>query len=186
VIDNGSNHPEEAADWIAAIAANRERESFILLFRVYAPRVKGYLLRQRVGDAQAEELTQETFLAVWRKAEQFNPLRASPSAWIYTIARNLWIDVLRRERHPDDGRAAPPLETQLTPEEALRVAEGEERLRAALVTLPVEQSDVLRLSFFDEQTHAEIAEFLGLPLGTVKSRIRLAMAHLRRALEDLA
>ena len=133
----------------------------------------------------AEELSQDTLLTVWRKASQFDALRASASAWIYTIARNLWIDGLRRERHPHDGRIDEPAESQLTPEEELRTREGQLRLRTVLKALPEEQAQVLRLAFFEEQTHAQIAEHLGLPLGTVKSRIRLATGHLRRALEDL-
>jgi RNA polymerase sigma-70 factor (ECF subfamily) len=111
-------------------------------------------------------------------------VRASPSAWVYTIARNLWIDAFRHERQPDDGCVAEAPGPQLTPEELLKVADGEERLRAAMRILPPEQAEVLHLSFFEEQTHAQIADTLRLPVGTVKSRIRLATAHLRRTLED--
>lgn len=185
VTDRAPQASDDATAWVVAIAERRCRASFILLFTHYAPRVKGYLLRRGAPEAQAEELAQEALLSVWRRADQFDPSRASASAWIFTIARNLWIDAIRHDRHPDDGRLEPPLERERTPEDLLRMIESTQRLRRALAALPAEQATVLRLSFFEEQTHAEIALNLSLPLGTVKSRIRLATTQLRRALEDL-
>lgn len=170
--------------WIVAIAEDRDRGSFAALFRSFAPKIKTYLIRHGMSPAIAEELTQETFLNVWRKADQFDPQRASASAWIYTIARNLRVDYLRREHHPDDRPADNDLDQPSTPEEELRSKQGEMRLQAAMGTLSVEQSTVLRLSFFEEKTHPEIAAHLGLPLGTVKSRIRLAAAYLRSLLDE--
>ncbi|WP_293376678.1 sigma-70 family RNA polymerase sigma factor [Phenylobacterium sp.] len=177
--------PADAAIWIVAIARDADRASFGALFTIFAPKVKGYLVRRGVIPQTAEELTQDVFLAVWRKADQFDPLRASASAWIYTIARNMSVDALRRERQPADVRVDEPGNGQVTPEEEFRAAQGNDRLRAAIDNLPEDQAYVLRLAFFDDLTHAEIAELLGLPLGTVKSRIRLATAHLRSALDGL-
>ena len=177
--------PGQPADWIAAIGRERDRSCFVTLFTSFAPRVKAYLLRHGVDEQMADELTQDVFVVIWRKAHLFDPRRASASAWIHTIARNLWIDAVRHDRHVDDGRIAVP-EVEPTPEEQLKLAEGEARLRAALDSLPEHQAEVLRLSFFEEQTHPQIAERLGVPLGTVKSRIRLATAHLRGSLQDLA
>lgn len=171
------------ADLIVAIATCRDRTSFIQLFSQFAPKVKSHLLRHGVVEQTAEELAQETLLAVWRKADQFDPSRATAAAWIFTIARNLRVDVLRRERRPDDGRIDEVLAEQPTPEQELKTSQGAKRVRAAIEGLPPEQAQVLRLAFFDELTHPEIAMNLGLPLGTVKSRIRLATTHLRRALE---
>jgi RNA polymerase sigma-70 factor, ECF subfamily len=171
--------------WILAIAKDRDRASFIALYRSFAPRVKGYLMRHSMRVQLAEELTQETFLTVWRKAEQFDPQRASAAAWIYTIARNLHVDVVRRERHSRAAYISEWVSAPATPEEDLKVLEGEKRIHAALEALPTEQATVLRMAFFQNQTHVEIANALGLPLGTVKSRIRLASAHLRSALDDL-
>ena len=176
---------DSTAAWIVAIAQDRDRESFIALFTAFAPKVKAYLMRQRVTDQTAEELTQEVFLAIWRKAHQFDPDRATASAWIYTITRNRRVDHLRRERHPDDGRIDIPPDAQLTPEDMIKTQQWEERLRLAIRGLPREQAQVLQLSFFDDLTHPEIAEKLGVPLGTVKSRIRLATSHLRSALAGL-
>ena len=180
-----SDISDDAGAWITSIAQHRDRKSFIALFNVFAPKVKAYLLRQRVTAPTAEELTQDVFLTIWRKADQFDPARASASAWIYTITRNRRVDHLRRHRRPDDGRIDEPPELQLNPEEMVKVQQWEERLGRAISGLPIEQAEVLQLSFFDDLTHPEIAEKLLLPLGTVKSRIRLATAHLRSALAGL-
>lgn len=177
---------DEPAEWIASIAERQDRTSFVSLFSCYAPKVKGYLLRHGVSEPVAEELAQETLLAVWRKANQFDPRRASAAAWIFTIARNRWVDVIRVEHRPGDGRIAEPPCIQPTPEDDLSKSELANRLRAALKTLPTEQAEILKLSYFEDHSHAEIAERLQLPLGTVKSRIRLANAYLRSTLDGCA
>jgi RNA polymerase sigma-70 factor (ECF subfamily) len=175
------------ADLIGAIAAQADRAAFADLFGHFAPRVKSYLLRLGAAPPLAEELAQETLLAVWRKAAAFDPAKAAPSTWIFTIARNLRIDAARRERRgepvedPSDTPDAEP-----TPDARLAAAQSEGRIRHALLKLPPEQAEVVRLSFFSDKPHSEIAEQLGLPLGTVKSRLRLAMARLRELLGDLA
>jgi RNA polymerase sigma-70 factor (ECF subfamily) len=177
---------DEPAAWIASIAENRDRSAFASLFLRFAPKIKSHLLRYGLADEVAEELAQETLFAIWRKADQFDPHRASAVGWIYTIARNLRIDMLRREHRPDDGRMPEAPGDPETPEQQLKTTEGEQRVREAIERLPAEQAEVLRLSYFEEQSHAEIAERLALPLGTVKSRIRRAAANLRAALDDLA
>lgn len=175
----------EPAEWIAGIALRQDRNCFASLFTEYAPRVKGFLQRKGAGEQVAEELAQETLLTVWRKAGQFDPARASAAAWIFTIARNRHLDAVRRERHPSDHEVVECLQEPMTPEQVLESREGAERLRKALATLTENQAAVLRLSFFEEFTHAQIACQLGIPLGTVKSRIRLAATHLRSALDGL-
>jgi RNA polymerase sigma-70 factor (ECF subfamily) len=175
-----------AVGLIRAIAEHQDRDAFAALFNAYAPKVKAFLLRR--GATAAEELTQEVMLALWRKAPTFNPDRGPPDAWIFTVARNAWIDAARRDR----GR--PLLMHEFfadTPEpprgdRELEAAEAAERVSAALGALSAEQREVVRLSFFDDRPHAEISAQLGLPLGTVKSRLRLAMSRLRRLLDDLA
>jgi RNA polymerase sigma-70 factor (ECF subfamily) len=177
----------EPSAWIVDIAATRSRESFALLFARFAPRVKSYLLRLGARHDQAEELAQEALLTVWRKAAYYDPSRASASTWIFTIARNLRIDCIRRERHPEDLEHEPEMTPPAPPsaDEVVGAAEREQRVRVAIQTLSREQAEVVRLSFFHEKAHSEIAAALGLPLGTVKSRLRLAMARLRGQLEDL-
>ena len=98
----------EYANWIVAVAQDRDRGAFISLFNALAPQVKGYLIRQGATEQNADELTQEAFLAVWREADKYDPSRAAGSAWIYTIARNLLVYHFRREHHPDDGRIDVP------------------------------------------------------------------------------
>ena len=168
---------------IGRIAAAADREAFAELFRHFAPRVKSYALRLGASGHAAEELAQETMLSVWRKAARFDPARASASTWIFTIARNLRIDALRRER----PQPAPAEDVDPAPLADLVVsgAEHDVRVRRALRSLPPEQLEVIELSFFSDAPHAAIAERLGLPLGTVKSRLRLAMNRLRGLLEDL-
>jgi RNA polymerase sigma-70 factor (ECF subfamily) len=187
-VDDGARLDEdEPSAWIADIAERRSRESFALLFSRFAPRVKSYLLKLGARPELAEELAQETLLTVWRKAAYFDPNRASAATWIFTIARNLRIDALRRERHPEALENAPelaPVEAQ--PADAIVVAlQRLNRVREAMGDLSADQVEVVRLSFFEEKPHSEISEDLGLPLGTVKSRLRLAMARLRTRLEDL-
>jgi RNA polymerase sigma-70 factor (ECF subfamily) len=175
------------ADLIGQIAANADRTAFAALFGHFAPRVKSYMLRLGAEPSLAEELAQETLLAVWRKAAAFDRAKAAPSTWIFTIARNLRIDAARRSRRgdpapdPSDAPDAAP-----TPDAALAAAQSKGRVSQALTKLPPEQAAVVRLSFFSDKPHSEIAEELKLPLGTVKSRLRLAMSRLRELLGDLA
>lgn len=176
------------ADLIQSIAQRRDRQAFAALFAHFAPRVKAWMLRSGVNPTAAEELAQETMLSVWRKAHLFDPQRAGASTWIFTIARNLRIDAIRRERHPSDLMPDPTEEPD-APVQADRVmamSQQETRIRSALSLLPPEQAEVIRKAFFEDKVHAEIEQELGIPLGTVKSRLRLAMTRLRAALGDLA
>ncbi|GEO81973.1 sigma-70 family RNA polymerase sigma factor [Pararhodospirillum oryzae] len=166
---------------IQAIALHGDREAFAALFRHFAPRVKAYLRRHGAPEAQAEELAQETLLAVWRKAAQFDPARAGASTWIFTIARNLRIDQMRKEGRPaldpEDPLLVPPPPSGA--DSTVEAHEREEHLQKGLATLPAEQATVLQLAFYEDLSHTSIAERLNLPLGTVKSRLRLALAKMR-------
>jgi RNA polymerase sigma-70 factor (ECF subfamily) len=174
-------------DWsqcIVAIAQRRDRQQFAALFAHFGPRLKGFFLRLGVTQGVAEDLMQETMLVVWRKADRFDPARAGASTWIFTVARNLRIDLRRRERDPAklaefyDGVGEP------TPSDHLLTAERDGRIHQALTSLPADQAQVIRLSFFEDRPHSQIAEDLKIPLGTVKSRVRLAMMRLRALVEE--
>ena len=171
---------------IKAIAEQRDRDSFAVLFAHFAPRVKAWMMRAGSNAAAAEELAQETMLTVWQKAGLFEPGRASASTWIFTIARNQRIDALRRERHPStllpDPSEQPDAPAQA--DAALDVAEQEAHLRSALAMLPPEQAEVIRKAFFEDKVHSTVEKELGIPLGTVKSRLRLAILRLRGMLGD--
>lgn len=175
------------ADLLYRLARNGDVEAFRALFRTYAPRVKSYMLRQGADAATAEELAQETMLAVWRKAALYSDEKGSATTWIFTIARNLRIDRLRREVAwqplPEDNAEQPSADP--APDEELAERQRGERVRAVLALLPAEQTEVVTLAFIEGLSHSEIAARLGLPLGTVKSRMRLAYQKVRDALEDL-
>jgi RNA polymerase sigma-70 factor, ECF subfamily len=167
---------------LGQVAAHQDRAAFAALFVHFAPRIKAYLLRLGAPAAVAEELAQEALLSVWRKAHLFDPAKASAATWLFTIARNLRIDAIRRERRPElDPEDFMP-EPDADADAGLMLAENEGRLRIALKELPADQIQVVELSFFADKPHSQIAVELGIPLGTVKSRLRLAMARLKRAM----
>ncbi len=186
--DDPDPTPHDDADparLILAIASRADRAAFAALFMRFAPRVKAYLLRLGLDNATAEEHAQEALLIVWRKAAQFDPARASAAGWIFTIARNLRIDAARRAQRapPAPDPADEPLPEPAA--DAILAAEDRSaRVRVALAALPAEQADVIRLAFFDDRPHSDIERVLGIPLGTVKSRLRLAMSRLRGLLDE--
>ncbi|MDE3177291.1 MAG: sigma-70 family RNA polymerase sigma factor [Pseudomonadota bacterium] len=167
------------------VARERDRSSYARLFQYFAPRLIGFLARSGVSAADAEEIAQDTLATVWRKAALYDPAQAAVSTWIFTIARNLRIDLARRaaRRRGDDALGAPEIATVESAESATLTEERDAKVRAAMTRLSREQATVLRLSFFSEKPHAQIARELGIPLGTVKSRVRLAMAKIRPLLE---
>ena len=187
----GSVAPHEASgldELVLAVARRRSRAAFGQLFAHFAPRLKSYLMRRGTDPEQAEEVVQEVMLLVWRRAETFDPARATASTWVFTIARNQRIDRLRNERHPEFDPTDPafvpdPVEAA---DRTFEMVEDYARLRAAIDTLPREQADLLRLAYFDDKPHSLISSERGIPLGTVKSRLRLAMDRLRRLLKDEA
>ena len=179
--------PEELTSLIDAVAREQDRNAFARLFGYFAPRVKSFLMRSGLADFAAEEVTQEVMIAVWRKASYFDPGKAGASTWVFTIARNQRIDRLRRtQSRTTDHLLDPSDEPDMPPsgEDITITAEREEGVRKALATLPSEQATIVRLSFFAEKPHAEIARELGIPLGTVKSRVRLALNRLRALLDN--
>ena len=168
-----------------AIAANQSREAFSELFEFYAPRLKSYLLRLGTDDSLAEELTQEAMVTVWRKAGQYDRKQASVSTWVFRIARNRRIDAHRRSNKPNLEPSEPslrPPEIQ-TPEILTDRSQQQKIVRTALDQLPPEQYELLHAAFYEGLSHSEIAKKFSLPLGTVKSRIRLSFNRLRGALE---
>lgn len=186
--DNGRAVPRgDAGAWIVAIAARADRGAFASLFEFYAPRIKAMLMRSGASSDTAEDLAQETLLSVWRKAAQYDPQRASAAAWIFTIARNLRIDRLRQDQRAQLfalNEMVEPNESE-DPHDILDGSERQSRVRAALAELPEEQVRVVQLSFVEGRAHGDIARLLDLPLGTVKSRLRLAMNRLRHLLGEL-
>jgi RNA polymerase sigma-70 factor (ECF subfamily) len=179
--------PEELLALLKRVAEAQDKQAFASLFRFYAPRLKSFLLKQGFSDIESEDLIQETMLNLWRRANSFDAAKAGVSTWIFTIARNCGIDRRRRmvrviPAPVEDDNEEPDPDPSV--EEQLIVRENEAAIRAALNLLPAEQAAVIRMSFFAENPQAEIARSLGIPLGTVKSRVRLALQRLRQTMED--
>lgn len=173
------------ADLIESIAETANREAFKALFAHFAPRLKGYLMRLGASPGQAEEVAQEAMLTVWRKAALFDRKKAAASTWIFTIARNRRIDILRRQKFPEidaDDPTLVPDQPARPDDEVIGLREGE-TVRLALDKLSPEQRELVRLAFYNGWSHSKIAGETNLPLGTVKSRLRLAFARLRNELE---
>jgi len=188
--DSATELTEVAVDHnelIGRIARNSDRSAFVQLYEYFAPRLKSYLIGQRMSSEVADEVLQETLLTVWNKAGQFNRDKAAASTWIFSIARNKRIDRIRKDMKPD----LDPDEPSLHPYDFGNVDENilEKQRKAAVVTalaeLPQDQRIVIELSFMKGLSHSEISAQLDLPLGTVKSRIRLAFRHLRGELGDV-
>lgn len=175
------------ADLLQRIAQRRDTEAFRELYDLYGPRVKSYMIRQGANPDTADELAQETLLTVWRKASLYAAEKGSATTWIFTIARNLRIDRLRREvpwqELPEGHNETASDDT--APDEAASERERQVRVQAVLASLPPDQHSVVTLSYLDGLSHSEIAAKLNLPLGTVKSRMRLAYQKIREAVEDL-
>lgn len=170
---------------IEAVARDRDREAFATLFDHFAPRLKAWLMRSGAAPAAADDFAQDAMLTVWRKAEMFDPARARAATWIFTIARNRRIDALRKDARPLPGpeiRLAAPEPDR--PDDLFQTREDEDRVRTALRCLKPDQIEVIQMAFFQDLTHAEVAQSLSLPLGTVKSRIRNAMIKLRDLLDQ--
>lgn len=171
---------------LVQVASHQDKAAFAQLFTYFAPRVKSYVFKLGSNEAMAEELAQQTMLQVWRKATLFDPSKAAASTWIFRIARNLRLDHLRKERHFDyDDYDL----TVIEDERPSAVDHVEQNQYAALVQkamahLPPEQLEIVRLSFYDGLSHGDIAERLAMPLGTVKSRIRLAFKRIRDAVGE--
>jgi RNA polymerase sigma factor (sigma-70 family) len=183
-MDTTEVSPEAALEAdLRAVSEARDRVAFGRIFAFYGPRVKAYLRRLGAEDAAAEDLTQEVMLSIWRRAHQFDRSRAALSTWVYTIARNKRIDALRRERRPDfdleDPALVPDDDTAPRGDRHTEAEQSRRHVMHAVAQLPEEQAQLLRIFYFEEKPHSQIAEELGLPLGTVKSRLRLALAKLR-------
>lgn len=179
--DQAPRGPSHYNALLTEVGVNKNRAAFAELFDYFAPRIKFFLMKGGAAQDVADELAQETMITLWQKASSYDPARANASTWIFTIARNKRIDGLRKKIRPETEDSEAELIADTTPlaSEALSQQEELQVMQNALGMLPQEQSDLLYKSFFEDKTHADIAHETGLPLGTVKSRIRLALDKLR-------
>lgn len=177
---------ERFSDLLEAVATSQDRAAYGEIFGYYAPRVKSYLMRLGSDDAAAEEIAQDVMVTVWRKANLFDRSQASVSTWIFRIARNRRIDVFRRTKKPPLDPEEPLVlpAAAPAPEAGVEALDLEAQVRGAMSGLPEEQLQMIQLAFYEGLTHREISEKLNLPLGTVKSRIRLAFQRMKGRLDD--
>lgn len=177
---------QSLAEWMRRLAEDQDRDAFAALFEYFAPRIKAYMMRSGSDDVSAEEFAQEAMLMVWRRAASFDPAQASVATWVFTIARNKRIDAFRRSNRPELDPDDPLLLPAAEPMQDDKLGEDQtaDAIRTAMADLPAEQVRMLKMAFYEDKAHSEIAEETGLPLGTVKSRLRLAMGKLRTILGD--
>ena len=171
---------EEFVALVARVREHQDRAAFAALFNHFAPRVKSFLMKSGASESLAEECTQEVMATLWTKAHMFDPARASVSTWVFTIARNKKIDALRKQRRPEPEDLPWGPEAEPDQADAMTLKQESEQLAGAIAALPEKQRDLIEQAYFGDLTHTEIAEATGLPLGTIKSRIRLALERLRR------
>ena len=173
---------QDEVDWAALLIAVRDRQdkvAFAALFRHFAPRIKAFLMKSGANAALAEECAQDVMATLWQKSHLFNPARASVATWVFTIARNLRIDALRKSRRPEPEDLPWGPEAEPDQSEAMEMQQETDRLGVALAQLPAKQRTLIERAYYGDLTHSEIATETGLPLGTIKSRIRLALDRLR-------
>ena len=174
-------------DNLRAIATHRDEAAFADFYGYYAGRVKSFLMGKGMSEEISEELTQEIMITVWRRAESYDPKKAAASTWLFTIARNRRIDYLRGNSRIEVELDDELLDMGNTEAESQATYVADEQaaaqLHRALAKLPQEQRQVMHLSYFRGQSHGDIAQWLDIPIGTVKSRIRLAMQSVRESLE---
>jgi RNA polymerase sigma factor (sigma-70 family) len=168
-------------DLLTAVGTHQDRTAFASLFDYFAPRIKSYLIKHGATDAAAEEIVQNTFVTIWEKAARYDRAKAAASTWIFTVARNKRIDALRREKFIDvDSDNAALANASYSPEDTYVDAATVEKLTAAIHELPPEQADLLQMAYFEDKSHQAIADETRIPLGTVKSRLRLGLEKLRQ------
>ena len=176
---------KETDEWTACLIAVRDfqdQAAFVRLFNHFAPRVKGYLITSGGTPALAEEATQEAMATVWRKAHLFDAAKASASTWIFTIARNKQIDSIRKQKRPEPEDIEWNVSSEVEASEALVIAEEERNVRNAIAELPKAQRTLIEQAYFGDKSHGELAKKTGIPLGTIKSRIRLGLDRIRHEL----
>ena len=182
IVSSDSSNKKLWAELIKKVDTLQDTSAFEELFNHFAPRVKAFLMKSGADPQMAEECSQEVMATVWRKAHLFDPSRASASTWIFTIARNKKIDAIRKQNRPEPEQLYPDQDYEPDQEAVVELQQETERLTLALGELPEKQRILVEKAYLGELSHSEIAEITGLPLGTIKSRIRLALEKLRHAM----
>jgi RNA polymerase sigma-70 factor (ECF subfamily) len=186
--EDGAAGLDDFDAWMVAVAHHQDRAAFARLFAHFAPRLKTWLIRTGSEPALADDLVQDAFVALWRKASQFDASRARVAAWLFTIARNLRVD--RHRGWSESWQSLDNIDVGQVPDTEpgfdarLAARQSEDSVRHALTCLSSEHRTLVQLSYYDDKSHSSIAEELNLPLGTVKTRLRAAASRLRQLLEE--
>ena len=170
---------DEWTECLLLVKQAEDRQAFAKLFAHFAPRVKGFLMKSGTSAAQAEDVMQEAMANVWHKSHLFDPAKASATTWIFTIVRNKQIDTIRKQRRPEPEELDWGADEPADAAEIVATSQEEKILREAVAALPDRQREMVEKAYFGDLTHSEIADVTGLPLGTIKSRLRLALERLR-------
>lgn len=181
-----SKNAEANPNWVDCVARIREqqdRAAFGELFRHFAPRVKAFLIKSGTDGGMAEECAQEVMATLWNKAHLFDPSRASVATWVFTIARNKRIDMLRKQRRPEPEDVVWGPDSEPDASDIVELQQENDRLSQAIAGLPMKQKELIEKAYYKDLSHSEIAAETGLPLGTIKSRIRLALEKMRHELK---
>lgn len=181
--DSAQRKRAEWAGHLWRIRHEQDTDAFAEVFAHFAPRVKAFLMKSGADQTLAEECTQEVMATLWQKAHLFDPARASVATWIFTIARNRRIDALRKQKRPEPEDLTWGPEAEPDQEDVLNLQQESEQLGAAMAGLPPKQRELIEKAYFHDLSHSEIAAETGLPLGTIKSRIRLALERLRHEMK---
>ena len=176
---NNINSTNHWANCIISISTKKDEEAFSNLFSHFAPRIKSFLMKSGADATTAEECAQDTMVTVWHKAYLFDPTRAAASTWIFTIARNKRIDLARRNNRPEPEDLPWGSDPEPDASDVIMMQQETTLLAEAVKNLPLKQRSIVERAFYADLSHQEIAEETGLPLGTIKSRIRLALQRLR-------
>jgi RNA polymerase sigma factor (sigma-70 family) len=180
---SGEKRVDEWSECLTLIGKNEDRAAFTRLYRHFAPLMKAFAYSGSTMSANhADELVQEVMLKVWQKSGAFNAEKAAASTWIYTIARNCRTDMYRRLKKFDTSLIAEDLSSAEATEEAfvvLHQKRGRDRIRELMNELPADQAQILAKVYMEGKSHSEAASELDIPLGTVKSRVRLAIQKLQ-------
>ncbi len=176
--------PADASDAeLLARVGDHDREAFEVLYGRYVRPVFGLALR-RLGDrGHAEDAVQDAFAAVWRSAATYRPERGAAGAWLYTVARNSIVDRLRRGGPATDAELPELASAEAGPAERAEDSDVSWRVHRALEELQPREREVIELAYWSGMSQSEVAEYLGLPLGTVKTRTRSGLARLASMLE---
>lgn len=171
---------DEWTQCLIRVKNDRDAQQFAMLFGHFAPRVKAFLMKSGASEALADDALQDAMVQVWHKAHLFDPTKASAATWIYTIVRNKQIDAIRKQRRPEPEDLPWATTSPVDPADIVEMSQQEQKLRRAIKSLPTDQRTMIEKAYLGELSHSEIADVTGLPLGTIKSRIRLGLERLRR------